>query len=68
MPRSRRTNRRRTRRALAPITVRIPKACCTGWFFEHTSECPTPNTPRPCSECAAPAGTEHHPGCQWSWT
>jgi len=48
-----------------PITVPIPPACCAGWFFEHTAECPTPGRPRPCSDCGADPGTEHLHSCQW---
>jgi hypothetical protein len=61
------TSSRRSSRARKPINVPIPRACCQGWFFEHTSECPTPHIPRPCSDCAAEPGAKHNPGCQWRW-
>lgn len=51
----------------APITVALPKACCMGWFFEHTDECANPDQPRPCSDCAASPDTEHSYDCQWWW-
>jgi len=56
---------------LPPITVPIPPACCPGWFFEHTTGCPTPQNPRPCSDCGAEPGagdSGHLYSCAWWMT
>ena len=50
-----------------PVNVPVPRACCAGWFFEHTEECAVPDEPRPCSDCAAEPGTAHSYDCQWWW-
>lgn len=51
-----------------PIHISLPRSCCTGWYFEHTPDCPTPTIPRPCSDCDATAGTEHNQHtCSWHW-
>jgi hypothetical protein len=50
-----------------PVNVAVPRACCAGWFFEHTDECAIPDQPRPCSDCAAEPGTAHSYDCQWWW-
>jgi len=54
-------------RVLRPVNVRLPRGCCEGWFFAHTTDCPTPAVPRPCSDCDAEPGTDHAYHCQWWW-
>ena len=41
--------------------------CCTGWYFEHTDDCLTPDLPRGCSDCCAPPGSGHECPCSWFW-
>jgi hypothetical protein len=46
----------------------MPLTCCTGWYFEHTADCMTPDIPRSCSDCGAESGTEHLTDtCSWHW-
>jgi hypothetical protein len=42
--------------------------CCTGWYFEHTDGCVTPDLPRGCSRCCVPPGTQHDHFCSWYWS
>ncbi|GGN37975.1 hypothetical protein FHR83_005399 [Actinoplanes campanulatus] len=52
-----------------PTHVRIPPSCCTGWYFEHTTECPSPRAARPCSDCGADPSSGHNPHtCSWYWS
>lgn len=56
------------RRTPPPLHIRLPRTCCTGWYFEHTPDCRTPEVPRPCSDCDADPRTGHNlHTCSWHW-
>ncbi|WP_436528285.1 hypothetical protein [Actinoplanes sp. HUAS TT8] len=55
--------------ATSPVHFREPPGCCTGWYFEHTAECHTPTSARPCSDCGADPSAGHNlHTCSWYWS